>query len=249
MIRRRTTRRARAEALAPFGREAVDRLVARAAIAAPACVDPKRRAAIERSAFRALRVPATAVYWPHPRRSAKPGARWRPPSACSASVSVRWASESIRIRTPARAAPRALMSERSRRSGLALISSIVPVARGRGEHRIEIDRVGLAPPDQAPGGVPDRFDQRVLDCGDHALGHLLLAHPERRVHACDHPVELGEQLVLVVERAVGQDVDLAAREQLDPIQRARLPRAPARSGGAAARARHRRRSRVRPSDR
>ncbi len=40
-----------------------------------------------------------------------------------------------------------------------------------------------------------------------------------------------EQVVLVVERAVGQDVDLAARQQLDPLERGRSPRAPARSGG------------------
>ena len=32
-----------------------------------------------------------------------------------------------------------------------------------------------------------------------ALGHLLLAHPERRVHARHDPVELGEQVVVVVE--------------------------------------------------
>ena len=52
-----------------------------------------------------------------------------------------------------------------------------------------------------------------------------------------------EQLVLVVERAVGQDVDLAARQQLDALDRVRSPPARARSARAAARARRRCRSR------
>ncbi len=87
-------------------------------------------------------------------------------------------------------------------------------ARGRREHGVEVDRVGRAALDQPARGVSDRVDERMLDGGDHALGHRLLAHPEGRVHARDDPVELAEQLVLVVERAVGQDVDLAAGQQL-----------------------------------
>ena len=57
----------------------------------------------------------------------------------------------------------------------------------------------------------------MLDGPDHAPRHRLFAHPEGGVHAGDHPVELREQLILVVERAVGQDVHLAAGEQLDAL--------------------------------
>ena len=47
------------------------------------------------------------------------------------------------------------------------------------------------------------------------LGHGLLADPEGGVDAGDDPVELGEQLVGVVELAVGADVDLGAGEQAE----------------------------------
>src|SRR6185437_6701804 len=49
------------------------------------------------------------------------------PQRITAKRSTQWASESIRMRTPARAAARAWTSPRSRRLGLALISRIVPV--------------------------------------------------------------------------------------------------------------------------
>ena len=44
-------------------------------------------------------------------------------------------------------------------------------------------------------------------------------HPERRVDRADNPVELGEQVVVVVGRAVGQDVRLGADQQLEAVQR------------------------------
>ena len=74
-----------------------------------------------------------------------------------------------------------------------------PRARRRREDRLDVQRVGLAPLDQPARGVADRIDQWVLDRGDHPLGHLLLGHPERRVHARHDPVEPLQQLVLVVE--------------------------------------------------
>jgi hypothetical protein len=89
--------------------------------------------------------------------------------------------------------------------------------RRRREHRVQVERVWLAPLDQPASGVADGVHQRMLDRGDHALGHRLLAHPEGGVHAGDQPVELAQQLVLVIERAVGEDVDLAPRQQLDPL--------------------------------
>ena len=90
-------------------------------------------------------------------------------------------------------------------------------ARGGGEDRVEVDGVRLAALDQPARGVPDGVDGGVLDRGDHALGHGLLVHGKGRVHARDHPVELAQQRVVVVERAVRQDVDLAAGQQLDAL--------------------------------
>ena len=81
--------------------------------------------------------------------------------------------------------------------------------------------------------MADAVDAGVLDRGQDALGHLLLGDREGGVDAGDDPVELGEQLVGVVERAVEADVDLRAGEQpkaalalvlfadlLDPLARA-----------------------------
>jgi len=57
----------------------------------------------------------------------------------------------------------------------------------------------------------------MLDRVDDPLSHRRRVELEGRVHAGDHPVELGQEPVAVVERAIGQDVDLAPREQLDPV--------------------------------
>ena len=91
-------------------------------------------------------------------------------------------------------------------------------AGGRLDHAVDVERVGRALLDLAPGGMADRVDERVLDRGDHAVGHLLRAHPERGVHGGDHPVEALEQLVGVVERAVREDVALGADQDLDALE-------------------------------
>ena len=83
--------------------------------------------------------------------------------------------------------------------------------------RLHVDRVWPAPFDQPARGVSDRVHKRVLHGPDHPLGLLLLAHPERRVEARHHPVQLGEHVVLVVERAVRQHVHLGAGEDADAL--------------------------------
>ena len=103
---------------------------------------------------------------------------------------------------------------------VATIGVRVDLEEGPGAHRrlghgADVERVRGAALDQAAGRVPDGVDERVLHGADHALGLLLLAEAERRVQARDDPVELCEQLVLVVERAVGQHVRLGAGEYPD----------------------------------
>jgi hypothetical protein len=56
-----------------------------------------------------------------------------------------------------------------------------------------------------------------VDRGQHPLGHRRSRHPQLRVHAGHHQVELGQQLVLLVQRAVLEDVDLDPGE--DPERR------------------------------
>src|SRR3712207_8995715 len=52
----------------------------------------------------------------------------------------------------------------------------------------------------------DHVHERMLHRAQHALGLLRLREPERGVEARDHPVELLEHVVRVVERAVREDV-------------------------------------------
>ena len=61
--------------------------------------------------------------------------------------------------------------------------------------------------------MTDAVDQGVLDRRQQPRRHLGLVIAEGSVHAGDHPVERSQQLVGVVERAVGADVHLGAGQQ------------------------------------
>ncbi len=56
---------------------------------------------------------------------------------------------------------------------------------------------------------------RVRHRRDHPVGHRLLAHAQLRVHAGDDDVELGEQVVVLVEAPVVEDVDLDPGEDAE----------------------------------
>src|SRR4028119_1429678 len=71
------------------------------------------------------------------------------------------------------------------------------------------------PPQDAPRRVPYDPDGRVVHRAHDALGHRLLADAEGGVDRSHHEVELGEEAVLVVERAVLEDVHLGAAEEPD----------------------------------
>ena len=77
------------------------------------------------------------------------------------------------------------------------------------------------PVDHPAGAVAEHVGVRVAHRGDHPLGHRPARHPQLRVHARHDEVELGEQLVLLVERAVVEDVHLDAGEDAERRQLAR----------------------------
>ena len=104
------------QALAPFARAAIDRLVAERAAAAPAWKARPPGVA-----------PPRAACWRPAPPSARRAAPWRPPSACSRACPCGGRRSRSRSARPPVPAARACTSERSRRSGFALISSIVPV--------------------------------------------------------------------------------------------------------------------------
>ena len=70
--------------------------------------------------------------------------------------------------------------------------------------------------DHPAGAVAEDVGPRVADRADHPPGHRGGVHPQLGVHAGDPDVELGQQLVVLVERAVVEDVDLDALEQGEP---------------------------------
>ena len=72
--------------------------------------------------------------------------------------------------------------------------------------------------EQPAGAVPEHVDLRVRDRVDHAARHRVLVHPQLRVHARDDDVDTGEHVVVVVERAVVEDVDLDSGEDPERCQ-------------------------------
>ena len=157
---------------------------------------PRRRRAAAAGAQRrplepSPRAPPRAACW----RRRPPSARRAAPSRCrSAARRSRCgecASELITMPTPAAAAARACTSLRSRRSGLALISSSVPLPRAGGEHRVDVERVGLRAARSAGrsgGRAHRRADGRAAASTRSVIASRV--ERERRVHAGDHPVEL-----------------------------------------------------------
>jgi len=89
-------------------------------------------------------------------------------------------------------------------------------ANARLEHGLEVELVWRSLLDLAPAEVADAVDVGALDGADDAGGHRLGAHPEGRVDARDDPVELRQQLVGIIQRPVGEDVDLRPRQQPQP---------------------------------
>ena len=106
--------------------------------------------------------------------------------------------------------------------GIETFGPAVDLHRGvevgaRAEHQRRVEG-RLGPPladDEAPGAMAEHVDVGVRDRAHHPVGHRLRRHAQLRVHARDHHVELGEQLVGMVERAVLEDVALDAGEDAE----------------------------------
>ena len=115
--------------------------------------------------------------------------------------------------TPASIASRTCMSLRSSLSGWALTSSTVPGLGSVGDHLLDIDRIGLTPADQPSGRMTENVHVRILQRGTDALRLVGRREPVRSVHARHHHVQLRQQLVRIVQRAVAKDVHLTPCEE------------------------------------
>ena len=171
------------QAIAPYRRDAVDAVVRDELLPRLlALIGAERPRGAQRARLRSLAncsqgsVFATSSLVSHARRAvATPQRVW-------ISVLGPWASESMMIRTPGRGGGAGVDVVEVAAVGRGVDLEHRPGPRGRLDDAIDVDRVGSARLDLAPGRVADRVDQRMLDGGDHALGHRLAADRERRVH-------------------------------------------------------------------
>ena len=155
---------------------------------------------------------------------ARPAPRPAPPARTRCAATRAGPARGRRCRWPARSRATAPASSSSsggsRRSGRELISTAVPVRGARREDGFGVEgRLGPAPTDQdPPGAVPEDVGVGALDRPQHPGGHAPGIHPELGVHAGHDHVESGQQLVVLVERAVLQDVDLDPGEDAEGRQ-------------------------------
>ena len=170
-----------------------------------------RRVPSSSPASAAARTPPTGACWHLLRRQpGAPGGRDRR-SAAARSSSRECASESISTQHAGLGRRAGVDSFMSRRSGRRVDLDHRARARGRLDHALDVERVGRAGLDLAAGRVADRVDQRVLDrarsCGRSSPPRSI---PNEVWTEAITQSRLREQLVGVVERAVGEDVDLGA---------------------------------------
>ena len=109
-----------------------------------------------------------------------------------------------------------------------------PRLDGVRDDTLDVDRSAVALQQPSTREVPDAVDVRVVHRAEDPLGRAAV---ERRVERRDHPVELGERVVVHVERAVGADVHLDPAEHAERRQpRVELSRSPSTGPRAARRA-------------
>ena len=177
--------------------------------ASHACSAPRRPP--RRRARRALPVLTT-------RSGVTPAASPRAqPYGCQSSWPVAWASVSIEKMQPISTASLSSRIGGSSRSGRLLISTAtLNVRHASNTISASNSLSGRPAADQlAPGAVAEDVQVRVGDGGDHPRGHVLGRHPQLGVDAADHDVEPGQQVVVLVERAVEVDVALDAGQDAE----------------------------------
>ena len=79
----------------------------------------------------------------------------------------------------------------------------------------DVEGVGIAAKKKAAGEVPEHGDMFVFHGADDALGHLGFGEGEDVVDGSDAVVELGEDVIVKVERAIFEDIDLGAGDDLE----------------------------------
>jgi hypothetical protein len=87
------------------------------------------------------------------------------------------------------------------------------------EQRVHVDGIRLAREKQAPSGVAENREPRIVHGSENASGHLAFGHPEARVHRADDVVEAIQRVIVVVELARRQNVGFDSLEDREVGQR------------------------------
>jgi len=85
------------------------------------------------------------------------------------------------------------------------------------EYGLEIDRVGCPFSNQPPRRVSDRIHMRILYGANDARSHFSLRLIEARVYRRNNPVELSQNIIGKIERAVALDINFAAGQDPDSV--------------------------------
>ncbi len=91
------------------------------------------------------------------------------------------------------------------------------VLGGGVEEGFEVEVIAVTTAEDPARGVPDRGEETGVDGREEALGHLVSGELEVAVDGADDPVGATEEVVVHVEGAVFEDVDLDAGEDPDSV--------------------------------
>ena len=89
---------------------------------------------------------------------------------------------------------------------------------GRVEDSGDVDRIGFAFEQDASGQVTEHGHVGIFHRADEALGHFGFAEGEGRMDTGHHVIELGEDGVGEIERAVLEDIALGAAEEPESVE-------------------------------
>ena len=139
------------------------------------------------------------------------------PNGRNSSSGAEWASLPIvNHSTPSSRARVASSTFRSCRGTVASSSSALPRPRGLGEHAAPVGDEA-DPPAVHPGlRVREHVQPRLPEGGEVALG-LVVLRPQLGVERAEHQVEARERLVVHVDRAVGEQIDLHRAEHAERV--------------------------------
>ena len=83
---------------------------------------------------------------------------------------------------------------------------------------IHVELVAGALEQQPAGGVTQNIKVAVVHGAQNPLGLLIFAKGEARMDGADRVIEFAQQLVRIIERAIGQNIDFGGFQDTEAVQ-------------------------------